>query len=195
MSHPDASFWDERYTSDEKWHGHRPPRALLTSHSHLLPRHGLALDAASGTGSTGIHLARHGWHVLALDVSNTALRIAQSRVRKEALPVSFTVMDLMADPWLPPDRFDLILNFYFLSRPLMKTYRKSLRPGGLLFFETFLRDRNTKVTCGRPHHYLETLELKNTFNDWEVIHYAETRQNKGTTEARRIAQLVARKPV
>ena len=192
MSHPDASFWDERYTNDPKWQGHRLPRNLVISHFHLLPRNGIALDVASGTGSTGIHLARRGWQVIALDVSNAALRLAQARVREEALPVSFAMMDLMDDPWLPFDHFDVILNFYFLSRVLMKTYRRSLKPGGLLFFETFLRNGND--VHGKPHHYLDHLELRNAFKGWDVIHYAETRKSRPSGEVRWIAQLVARKP-
>jgi len=167
----------------------------VTSHLHLLPRNGLVLDVASGTASTGIHLARRGWQVIALDVSNAALRVAQSQVQNEALPVSFAVMDLMDDPWLPSDYFDVILNFYFLSRPLMKTYRKSLKPSGLLIFETFLRDDNSSDVHGMPHHYLEPFELKDAFKEWETIHYAETQRNDRPGKARWIVQLVTRKPV
>jgi hypothetical protein len=46
---------------------------------------------------------------------------------------------------LMPDRFDVILNFYYLSRLLWDTYRKALKPGGLLFFETFVRDDSFSV--------------------------------------------------
>lgn len=193
MSHPDASFWDDRYTNDPKWNGHRLPRDLVISHQHLLPQTGLALDAASGTASTGIHLAGHGLRVIAMDVSNAALRLAQARVKKEALPVSFALVDLMDEPWLPSEHFDVILNFYFLSRPLMKTYRRSLKPGGLLFFESFLRGE--KDMHGKHHHYLNPLELKNVFEDWGVIHYTEKQINSRPGEERSIAQLVARKPM
>ena len=194
MSHPDASFWDDRYKNDIKWQGYRPPRQLVISHLNLFPRNGLILDVASGTTSTGIHLAERGWQVIALDVSNAALRLAQSRVQEEALPVSFAVMDLMDDPWLPSDHFDVILNFYFLSRPLIKTYRKSLKPGGMLLFETFLRDKDSSDVHGMPHHYLEQFELKDAFKDWKIIHYAEISRNDQSGRARKIAQLVACRP-
>ena len=78
-------------------------------------------------------------------------------IQKETLPISFAVLDLM-DPWLPAAHFDVILNFYFLSRPLWETYRKALKPGGLLFFETYLRETGSQIlriiwihrNCGLP---------------------------------------------
>jgi len=198
MSHPDALIWDDRYSNDVRWQSRRPPRTLLTSHQNLLPHSGLALDAACGSTPTGVHLARQGWRVIALDVSNAALRIAQSEVQKEALPISFALMDLM-NPWLPSNRFDVILNFYFLSRPLLSTYRKSMKHGGVLFFETFVRDESfLHEADGNPHHYLEPHELKAYFKDWNIIHYEETQRDSRSTErrnrSRRIARLVARKP-
>lgn len=197
MPHPDALIWDDRYSNDTRWRSLRPPRSLLTSHQNLLPRSGFALDAACGTTPTGLHLARQGWQVIALDVSNAALRIAQSEVKKEGLPVSFALMDL-ANPWLPSNRFDVILNFYYLSRPLLTTYRKSMKRGGLLFVETFVRDDSfSNKVDGNPQHYLEPQELRSAFEDWNIIHYKETQQASRSTERRkksqRIAQLVARK--
>ena len=75
MSHPDAMIWNDRYTKDARWRNLQSPRNLLTTHQDLLPRNGLVLDAACGTTPTGLHLARQGWQVIALDVSNAALRI------------------------------------------------------------------------------------------------------------------------
>ncbi|GAB1469669.1 hypothetical protein MASR2M66_05460 [Chloroflexota bacterium] len=198
MSHPDALIWDDRYSNDMRGRNLISPRSLVISYQHLLPRNGLVLDAACGATPTGLYLARQGWPVIALDVSNAALRIAQSTVQKEALPVSFALMDL-ENPWLPPLHFDVILNFYFLSRPLLSTYRRSLMRGGLLFFETFVRDESFQPGVdGNPHHYLEAHELKNSFKDWTILHYEETQRISRSMErrnrSRRIAQLVARKP-
>lgn len=198
MSHPDALIWDDRYSNDIRWRNLRSPRNLVISYQHLLPRSGLVLDAACGSTPTGLHLARQGWRVIALDVSNAALRIAQPEVQKEALPISFALMDLM-NPWLPSNRFHVILNFYFLSRPLLATYRKSMKHGGILFFETFVRDESFPHEAdGNLHHYLEPHELKARFNDWNIIHYEETQRVSRSTErrnrSRRIARLVARKP-
>jgi SAM-dependent methyltransferase len=192
MSHPDALHWDERYSREAERFSLRSPRHLITSRLDLLPPNGLILDAACGTTSTGRYLAARGWRVIAVDVSRAALRLARQRVRKEAAPISFAVMDLV-NPWLPESHFDIILNFYFLSRPILPTYRQSLKPGGLLFFETYLRERHTNA-----ERYLESQELRRFFDDWGILHYLEferlVRSRTGYEETRWTAQLIARKP-
>jgi SAM-dependent methyltransferase len=193
MPHADALVWDHRYTNDKKWHHLRSPRQLVMPYLGLLPYKGLILDAACGTTPTGLYLASHGWRVIALDVSIAALRLAQLQARKEALPVSFALMDL-TNPWLPDDYFDIILNFYYLSRPLLSIYRKSLKLGGLLFFETFLRDENfSHEVDGNPQHYLNPSELEDAFDGWDIIHYAHAKRDDRPVRTRRIAQMVARK--
>jgi SAM-dependent methyltransferase len=193
LPHPDALRWDERYSHETERFVLRAPRRLLTSHLDLLPPGGLILDAACGTTSTGLFLAEHGWRVIALDVSHAALRHARQKVRDEASPISFAVMDLV-DPWLPSAHFDVILNFYFLSHPLIPAYRQSLKPGGILFFETYLRGQHTN-----SNHFLETQELRHFFEDWSILHYVEGERmvhaRSGYEEMRRTAQLIARKPI
>lgn len=192
MSHPDALRWDDRYAHETERFALRAPRHLVTSHLDLLPSGGLILDAACGTTSTGRYLAARGWRVIAIDVSIVALRLARIRVRKEGLPISFAVMDLM-NPWLPSAHFDVILNLFFLSRPLWKLYREALKPGGWLFFETYLSERGTD-----PARYLKSQELRRAFDDWEIIHYLEVERHvhshAGVEGTRWSAQLVVRKP-
>lgn len=191
MPHPDALRWDERYSRETDRFALRSPRHLLTSHLDLLPPNGLVLDAACGTTSTGRYLAARGWRVIAVDVSHAALGLARHKVRKDASPISFAVMD-MVDPWLPSGHFDVILNFYFLSRPIILTYRQALKPGGLLFFETYLRERHDN-----SERYLESQELRRFFDDWDILHYVEVERlahaRSGYEEMRWTAQLIARK--
>ena len=192
MPYPDALRWDSRYSDEADWYSLRSPRHLVTSHLNLLPPNGLILDVAGGTTSTGRYLAARGWRVVVLDVSLVALQLARQISIKESLPISFAVLDLM-NPWLPASHFDVILNFYFLSRPLWDTYRKALKPGGLLFFETYLSEPGPD-----PAHYLNTQELRLAFDDWQIFHYLEMERlapcRKGGQRTRWSAQLVARKP-
>jgi tellurite methyltransferase len=192
MMHPDAQVWNERYRREKEHYLRRQPYGLVRRYCGELPRGGLALEVAAGAAPAGIYLARQGLRVIALDVSEAGLRLAQQRARELAAPILLAVMD-MNDPWLPDEAFDVILNFYFLSRPLFERYRKALKPGGWLFFETFVQD------AGRgwnPAHTLETGELHSAFQDWEILHQAETWRRRGCKAPvpRRIAQLVARKP-
>jgi len=191
MPHPDAARWDERYRQNAEQWLRRPPHLLVRQFAPLLPPHGLALDVAAGTAASGLFLAERGLHVIALDISLTALRLAQQRARQANVPLSLAVMDL-SDPWLPDRHFDVILNFYYLSRPLLQRYRQALKPGGLLFFETYLKD-----PLHTSEHYLEAGELQRAFADWEIIvsYEGPRRGHREAYATRRIAQMVARKPL
>lgn len=186
-----ARRWDERYTAEREAWLERKPRQLLLEYAHLLPKGGLALDAASGVSANGLFLARIGLQVIALDISGIALRMAVERARQEKLPFEAAVMDL-SDPWLPPAYFDVIVNFRFLERATFTVYRRSLKPGGLLFFESFLK---LDPQLPNPEYYLDPGELLSAFQDYETLHWEENRVPAGEHHPPRgTARLVARKP-
>jgi tellurite methyltransferase len=193
MSHPDAKVWNARYLNDVEYHLTRRPYALVRRYVAQLPQGGLALEVAAGAAPAGIFLAGRGLHVIALDISETGLRMAQQRAREHSVLLSLAVMD-MNDPWLPASKFDVLLNFYYLSRLLFESYRQALKPGGWLFFETFVQDAQRR---GNPAHTLEPGELHSAFQDWEILHWKESwrKRGGGPLPYRRIAQLVARKPI
>lgn len=184
---PDAERWDARYAEEGAEWLERSPRPLLLDYAHLLPSSGFALDAASGVANNGAYLARLGLRVIALDISEKGLRLAMRRARKEGLDLSAAVYDL-ARPWLPANQFDVIVNFRFLERATFPVYRQALKHGGWLFFETFVK---TTGDSDRPEYYLNAGELKQAFQDFEIVHWKET---KIPGADRATAQLVARKP-
>jgi len=191
MPHPEAQRWDARYQRESNFWLKLEPRQLLTSNAHLLPAEGRALDAACGVAINALFLAQHGLRTFALDISEYALRLAKHRARYLNLVLEAAVTDL-SNPWLPADYFDVILNFHFLERATILVYRQALKPGGLIFFDTFSkrRDRNDN-----PVYYLDHGELKGWFHDFEIIHYAENDLLPSENHSERgLAQLIARKP-
>lgn len=191
MPHPDACRWDARYAQEQdRWLEHHP-RQLLVDYAYLLPDTGLALDAASGVGVNSLFLARRGLHVIALDISEIALRLALRQARSEGLPLSAAVYDL-SSPWLPEASFDVILNFHFLERATLPVFRAALKPGGLLFFETFMK---VGEEIDQPEYYLDPGELRAAFRDFEFIRNTEIFLPATENHPPRgMAQLVARKP-
>lgn len=191
MPYPDARRWDARYAQEkDRWLEHEP-RRLLVEFVHLLPESGLALDAASGVGVNSLFLARRGLRVIALDISEIALSLALKHARAEGLPVSAAVYDLSA-PWLPKAAFDVILNFHFLERATLPVFREALKPGGLLYFETFMKIGDE---IEQPEYYLDPGELLAAYRDFEIIHSQEMRLPATENHPPRgMAQLVARKP-
>jgi SAM-dependent methyltransferase len=164
---------------------------LILDYEYLLPSSGRVLDAASGVGATGRYLAEKGFDVISLDISITGMRIAQEKYQEAGLPFHGAVIDL-SDPWLPENHFNVILNFCFLERGTFQEYSKTLKPGGLIFFETFVKDQED---TGYSEHYLDQGELLATFQGFEVIHYDQ--MYWGCTKAkpqRKVDRVVVRKP-
>lgn len=191
MTHPDAERWDARYTEElDSWLA-RQPRQLLQEYAHLLPAAGRALDAAAGVGTNSLFLARRGLRVLALDISEVALRAARARFADLGLYLDAAVMDL-ARPRLPISVFDVIVNFHFLERSTFKAFHRALKPGGVLIFETFVEKRGE---VGRPEYFLKPGELSDAFAGLETIHQEEcVLLDEDGALIRRTEQLVARKP-
>ncbi len=90
---------------------------------------------------------------------------------------------------LPSDTFDLIVCFYYRDPSLYPIIRASLRPSGLLIYQTFTRDQlHFSEGPRNPAHLLELGELLAAFIDWNFVLYHETWISRGE------AALVARKP-
>ena len=188
--HPDAVKWNGRYQSDGKYQQQGPPRQMLQDFVHLLPQDSLVLDAASGMGVNALFVAQRGNPVVALDISEVGLQLLRQRAKKLGVVVDTAVFDL-TNPYFPPNCVDAILNFRFLERNAFPAYRQALRPGGLLFFETFLRTDADEA----PGYFLEPGELNRAFADFEIVHSLETAvRGHRSGNMRPVAQLVARKP-
>ena len=191
MPHPEAQRWDERYQRERDFWLERKPRQLLTAYAHLLPAEGLALDAACGVVINAFFLAQRGLRAFALDISEYALRLAKQRASNIGLPLEAAVIDL-SNPWLPAAHFEVIVNFHFLERGTIPVYRQALKPGGLIFFDTFSKRGEQNDS---PVYYLDPGELIGWFHDFEIIHYTENNLDPSENHSERgLAQLIARKP-
>ncbi len=176
----DREKWDRRYAA-----GRVSPLRKTLVRFYRLARVGRALEIACGTGANAIFLARRGFRVDALDISEAALRRARRLARRAGVSVNFIVCDAARFAY-PPETYDLVLNFYFLDPRIFPGLRRTLKPGGLLIFET----RNLRHLARRPHtnpvYLLRPCELSRAFAGFEVVYYAE--RDAVTT-------LVARKPL
>src|SRR5262245_15588097 len=76
-----AAEWDARYSERDgtMWSG-RPNGRLVAEVDDLPP--GRALDVGCGEGADAIWLARRGWTVTAIDISEVAVRRAQEAAEK-----------------------------------------------------------------------------------------------------------------
>ena len=111
---------------------------MLNENQHLLPEHGCALDLACGLGANALVLARRGLDTYAWDSAEAT--IARLQKLTAGLPLHPEVRDVVRHP-PEPRRFNVIVASRFLDRSLASHLAAALRPGGLLFYQTFTRAR------------------------------------------------------
>jgi len=181
--------WDRRYREQVQ-----PPAALgvLTENAHLLPTDGVALDLACGLGGSALFLAKRGLRVEAWDLS--AVAVEALRGRAVGLPLRAEVRDVIEHP-PPRRRFDVICIGHFLDRGLCPYIADALRPGGLLFYQTFAREAVDDSGPGNPDFRLDRNELLDLFAGLTVRFYRdEGRAGDHSQGLRNQAQLVAQRP-
>jgi SAM-dependent methyltransferase len=146
------------------------PSAWLTSHRHLLPAAGDALDLACGSGRNSVWLAEQGFKTLAVDRNAAALDTLRHEAARRGLSIRTQVVDLEnGEPFLEPDTFDLVVVVHYLHRPLFPALVRALRPGGVLAYETFTRAQAARGKPTNPAFLLEPGELLTLVRPLNVV--------------------------
>ena len=191
MAAEDRERWNERYRAAA--YDFTPNAWLVTLAERLRPASAgaRALDLACGGGRNTLFLAELGYAVEAWDVSDAGLAILQAELERRTaaggrLHVDVRRVDLERTR-LPAARYRLVLNAFFLLRPLLAPLAAALRPGGLLVFETFVDFRDGRHPNVRPEFKLQPGELLKTHNSLDILEHVEDRTT-GT------ARLLARRP-
>jgi SAM-dependent methyltransferase len=193
----DQERWNRRYRERyaERAYDFLPTRWLTDIGDRLVPPFvgARALDLACGPGRNAVWLAERGWTVDAWDISDTALAILVNEREDRAshgseLPIAVREIDLDTAE-IPPATYDLLLNMLFLDRRLWPGMAATLRPGGLLVFETFVNLPGGRTSEVSPEHLLQPGELRAAFErlGLETLLYDEDGP-RGT------ARLLARRP-
>ena len=172
-----------------------PPAEVLGRNQHLLPASGRALDLASGRGANALCLARRGGlAVAAWDKSATALATLAFTARQHALHIACQRRDISRRP-PEPASFDVIVVSRFLDRGLMAAIKRALRQRGLIFYQTFTKEKVDDRGPRNPAYLLDKNELLGFFNDWPILYYREEGQTGDLRRGfRNQAMLVAQKP-
>jgi len=187
----DQKRWDRRYR-ERKPDLNRGANTILKKYLRSLPK-GKALDLAAGEGRNAVFLAEHGFEAEAVDISPVAMSRARKLARARGVKIKAMAADL--DTYrLPPGRYDLILNFYFLDRRLIPRIKKGLKMGGMVVFETYTTEQKKlgPEGPGQTKYVLKPNELLRLFRGFHVLFYREGVFREGG-KRRAIASLIARK--
>jgi len=183
--------WNARHGRAE---GVGTPAEVLRDNAHLLPASGDALDLACGLGANALLLAEAGLCTDAWDVSDVAIARLEVEAQARGLVVRTAVRDVVAAP-PAADTFDVIVVAHFLERAVVPAIVAALRPGGLLFYQTWTRTAVSGRGPSNPAYRLADNELRRLFESLQLVVYREEGALGDTGRGfRDQAMLVARKP-
>jgi tellurite methyltransferase len=189
------------------------PDALLEEAfaKYVLPRFpngGTALDLAGGSGRHAIWLAKRGWDVTLIDVSDVGVEQARQNAGQLASNIRFVVDDLtrfrasqrrlsgarFSQTRFDQTTFDLVMVFYYLEREIFPEILSALRPGGLLIYKTHMRPSPSGVPSDvpaqtnltqrpkNPAYLLAPGELLRLVDGMRIVHYREDLATRPTAE-------------
>jgi SAM-dependent methyltransferase len=166
----------------------RPPSPWLVAQSDLLPSRGRGLDLACGAGRHALWLAARGLDVTAVDRDAGKLEELAVSAQGAGLRVAARRLDLETPAAVPEaGAWDVVVVVNYLNRPLFPALRESLRPGGILIYETFTRAQALRGRPRDPAFLLEPGELARLVAPLEIL-----RAREGVFDDRDLASVVAR---
>jgi tellurite methyltransferase len=184
----------------ERWNARWRERAadledaspFLVEHAALLGQSGKALDLAGGAGRNAIWLARRGYDVTLVDVSDVALDKAEQRAKRLGVDgrMRYLRIDLEGPIPLAP-LFDVVVIVHYLDRAVRDSFANLLVTGGLLVAA------NPTITNLERHarpsrdYLVEPGELRSWVGELGFELLAE--REDWTVEGMHVAAIVARK--
>lgn len=163
--------WNQRYRNDNPVDT-PSPAFVLTENAHLLPERGNALDLACGLGGNALFMAKRGLQVVAWDYSRVAIEQLNQLAEHQKVSLQAEVRDVVMDP--PEGQsFDVIAVSHFLDRSIISDLINTLKPGGLLFYQTFVQEKVNDTGPGNPDFLLKPNELLELFSSLRKLVYRE----------------------
>ncbi len=182
--------WNESYCGVDI--GSAKPAQVLVENTHLLPSNGDALDLACGRAGNAVLLSKYGFNVDAIDVSSVVLTNLEKFVIQQGLPISCERRDI-EEEGLKEKKYDVIVVSYFLSRELFPQIIKSLKPEGLLFYETWSQQKIDEIGPSNPAFRLKAGELLELTAPLRALFYREEGRSGDSSKGHRnTAMLVAK---
>ena len=128
--------------------------AWLKRFAPAIPKDGMVLDLAAGSGRHSIYLAKLGYCVLAVDRDFSALEPL------EDYSIEIALLDLEGEKWpLQNRQFSGIVVSNYLHRPYLDLLPEMLLEGGVLIYETFALGNGEFGKPANPNFLLNPGEL------------------------------------
>jgi SAM-dependent methyltransferase len=199
MSQSDKDKWNLRYR-EGAYSQRTHPSALLRQ---WLPRLEIgsgdprALDIGCGAGRNSLYLARLGWSVAALDISQVALDRLAVKAAEEQLPIACVQADLETSAPLPgalrtDDTYDLAMMIRYTNLSLINELKPVLKTGGYLMVELHLQSDADVIGPRNPKFRVAPGVLRKAAAGLEIVEYREGLADEPDGRVAALAQLIAR---
>ncbi|TXT57095.1 MAG: hypothetical protein BAJALOKI1v1_1880003 [Promethearchaeota archaeon] len=198
----DKEYWERTYEKKElsriPWHSDDPPIRLKELIEKGDVKVGKALDLCSGAGTNSIFLAKKGFDVIGIDISEEAVKIAKERAKEDNVAEKCQFLSAnVLEKEFPPTTFNFIIDrgcYHHMPQEekpfLAQKVEESLKPMGMYLLYCF-SDQNRGWEKGVPKseiydnfgNLLEIREIKEVV--WEeppgniVYMYAVVMVKKG----------------
>jgi SAM-dependent methyltransferase len=193
-----AASWDQIYLNPDSRVPVNPSSLVLETTANLKP--GAVLDVGMGNGRNAIYLARKGWKVTGVDISEEAMRQARREAAKLKVELEYRAADVSRID-LGRERYDLILCLYVnvVATRNARKFMDALKPGGLLVVEGYhaaAQAMNLRQLDG-PAGYYDN-QLTRAFDHLRILRYEDRTMtaewSNGPEGKAPIVRLVAQKP-
>ena len=164
--------WNGIYSNQDSGVPGFPKRFLAEMVQGRKP--GRALDVGMGQGRNSLFLARLGWDVTGVDVSDKGIDLAKKEAARLGLTMNYVLSDISAFD-LGSDRWDLIVGLYVGREILFQASHLTdgLTSGGLLVVEHYRRDvGRISVSGGRLGYPINAL-LETFVPSLRIVRYEE----------------------
>jgi len=134
------------------------------------------LDLCCGQGRHSLELARRGFRVVGVDLSEALLYVAQQRAEREGLPLTFLHCDMREIDFFA--EFDAVINMFssfgYLEseaedEKVLSKIAQALKPGGKLLLDVVNRDRLVRDFQGREWHAADEGWLVLEEREWDLL--------------------------
>lgn len=145
---------------------------VLTHYSYLLPTEGIALDLACGQGGNALFLAQLDLDVQAWDASPVAIDQLKKLAKLNKLNIDAQVHNVITSPPLF-ESIDVLVVSFFLDRELCDQLYSALKPGGVLFYQSYCQQKTSEQGPSNADYLLADNELLALFPQMKVRAYQQ----------------------
>jgi SAM-dependent methyltransferase len=188
------AFWEERYGAMTEPTNGKPTGVLERHVTGRKP--GRALDIGCARGDDALWLARQGWSVTGVDVSQAALDIAAGRAREAGLADLVRFERHTLPETFPAGTFDLVSAVFFHSpmdfdrARVLELAARATAPGGLLLIAAHNSAPKWRQPEGHDHPAFPTPQEDRAAIDrvsgrWHEIFVGVTEREVGGPEGQR----------